>query len=147
MPLYDILNEFQKGGSHMAAVTKVKNAKKRSDPPQSENSNGLPEVLEVHDEADLERGESNGDENGDEQAEMRTKKEEMVEENDLEEGEVIGIITLEDVMEELLQVSLKEFLKSFIVFGFSNTCEMVCMLLAHSFLTSCDSILMATCRM
>ncbi|GJU76697.1 hypothetical protein Tco_1273767, partial [Tanacetum coccineum] len=25
MPLYDILNEFQKGGSHMAAVVKVKN--------------------------------------------------------------------------------------------------------------------------
>jgi metal transporter CNNM len=113
MPLYDILNEFQKGGSHMAAVTKVKNAKKRGDPPQSENLNGLPEVLEVHDEADLERGESKGDENGDEQAEMRIKKEEMVEENDPEEGEVIGIITLEDVMEELLQVSLKEFSQVF----------------------------------
>ncbi|XP_073388377.1 putative DUF21 domain-containing protein At1g03270 [Physcomitrium patens] len=30
LPLYDILNEFQNGGSHMAAVTKVKGTKRSS---------------------------------------------------------------------------------------------------------------------
>ncbi|GJN14293.1 hypothetical protein PR202_gb01097 [Eleusine coracana subsp. coracana] len=53
MPLYDILNEFQKGSSHMAAVV---------------NGNTTPKSSE-----------------------------------DIDDGEVIGIITLEDVFEELLQ--------------------------------------------
>ncbi|XP_037465394.1 DUF21 domain-containing protein At4g14240-like isoform X1 [Triticum dicoccoides] len=38
MPLYDILNEFQKGGSHMAAVVK---AKPKNAPPQDKTEPGM----------------------------------------------------------------------------------------------------------
>ncbi|XP_070033758.1 DUF21 domain-containing protein At4g14240-like isoform X2 [Nicotiana tomentosiformis] len=116
MPLYDILNEFQKGSSHMAAVVKLKGKTKK--PPlvveeeKSDDSavtNGHPSVttslLMAKDEksdsvvVDIEKAtvpavQSSGDAliNGSHQSS-----------DDIEDAEVIGIITLEDVFEELLQ--------------------------------------------
>lgn len=102
MPLYDILNEFQKGGSHMAAVTKVKGNKRTS---RGHDLNGI-EKLEgsgMSREADVEKGVGNQtNANGNKQSEENVYDDY----DDLMDGEVIGIITMEDVMEELLQVQL-----------------------------------------
>lgn len=119
MPLYDILNEFQKGGSHMAAVVATKQRKRKFSgrTSQKEERNGAKEYQVA--EADIEKGavKAPGHRDGANAGEpsYNTEYEQLKEgaeytlENgdkqkpDVEEGDVIGIITMEDVMEELLQ--------------------------------------------
>ncbi|KAK9726133.1 hypothetical protein RND81_05G192400 [Saponaria officinalis] len=121
MPLYDILNEFQKGSSHMAAVVKVK--QKTKNIPNVNNKDyvdtkvtGLlnpelraPQLLEPDKESgsvvvDMDKQLRSASRNN-QTASRNDATENGFRDNceDVEDGEVIGIITLEDVFEELLQ--------------------------------------------
>ncbi|KAJ0052664.1 hypothetical protein Pint_03370 [Pistacia integerrima] len=123
MPLYDILNEFQKGSSHMAAVVKVKETSKNSQPIRDEkkieenkvfsgNSQLITPLLAKNDDV-TDVSESvmiNVEKTLKSDTDRQTAKQtDAAEKNsphlfeDIEDGEVIGIITLEDVFEELLQ--------------------------------------------
>ncbi|XP_052211277.1 DUF21 domain-containing protein At4g14240-like [Diospyros lotus] len=123
MPLYDILNEFQKGSSHMAAVVKVEDKSKNFQPVvgrhKDEENNSInwnsqlttPLLPKLHENANsvlfdvdkLAIAVPTKRQNFDQQ--NATSPNNLTHLDDYEdgEGEVIGIITLEDVFEELLQ--------------------------------------------
>ncbi|KAK2648820.1 hypothetical protein Ddye_016309 [Dipteronia dyeriana] len=132
LPLYDILNEFQKGHSHMAVVVKCRN--KTAEQPASNHVNntadnsGREVKIDVDGEKPLQenilkskrslqkwKSFPNNNSNNFERTSSRSKKWTKgiysdilkIDENPLpklhEEEEAVGLITMEDVIEELLQ--------------------------------------------
>ncbi|KMT16192.1 hypothetical protein BVRB_3g053520 [Beta vulgaris subsp. vulgaris] len=121
MPLYDILNEFQKGQSHMAAVVKAKSKSTKILPTvdvgkshQSAVSDikcdlATPLLSKVNDNSESVLDIENISKEGNVTNKQISQQDNVLpisttySVEDIDEREVIGIITLEDVFEELLQ--------------------------------------------
>nr|KYP72828.1 Protein MAM3 [Cajanus cajan] len=116
MPLYDILNEFQKGSSHMAAVVRAMGKGKTT--PQTTDGETCEENKGVGGDSQLttplllkqdEKSESvvvDIDKFSRPPSINKSRSDATTNSSfsdNIEDGEVIGIITLEDVFEELLQ--------------------------------------------